>query len=80
MTGTDRMASAASRERRLTEPRPPLPSPLRIGLSRVVPELKMFCRSSGGLASLAVDRGLLVEGDFPDVDSFPRELVVGLHR
>jgi ABC-2 type transport system permease protein len=38
------MASAASRERRLTESRPPLPSPLRIGLSRVVPELKMFYR------------------------------------
>ena len=44
MTGTDRMASAAPRERRLTESRPPLPSPLRIGLSRVVPELKMFYR------------------------------------
>src|SRR3984885_14469425 len=44
MTGTDRMASAAPRERRLTASRPPLPSPIRIGLSRVVPELKMFYR------------------------------------
>ena len=44
MTGTDRMACAAPRERRLTESPPPLPSPLRIGLSRVVPELKMFYR------------------------------------
>src|ERR1700742_3355785 len=44
MTGTDRMAGVAPRERRLTESRPPLPSPLRIGLSRVVPELKMFYR------------------------------------
>src|ERR1700749_1166866 len=44
MTGTDRRAGVAPRERRLTESRPPLPSPLRIGLSRVVPELKMFYR------------------------------------
>ena len=42
-----------------------------------LPELKMFCRSSGGLASLAFDRGLLTERDFPEVDSFPGELVLG---
>jgi ABC-2 type transport system permease protein len=36
--------SAAARQPRSAQPEPPLPSPLRIGLSRVVPELKMFYR------------------------------------
>jgi ABC-2 type transport system permease protein len=38
------MADTASPQHRRTEARPALPSPLRIGLSRVVPELKMFYR------------------------------------
>ena len=38
------MASAAPPQHRLTESQSPLPSPLRVGLSRVVPELKMFYR------------------------------------
>jgi ABC-2 type transport system permease protein len=41
---TDRMASAAPPRHRPTESQPELPSPLGIGLSRVVPELKMFYR------------------------------------
>jgi ABC-2 type transport system permease protein len=41
---TDRVASAAPPRPRPTESPPKLPSPLRIGLSRVVPELKMFYR------------------------------------
>jgi ABC-2 type transport system permease protein len=41
---TDRMASAAPPRLWLTQSQPELPSPLRIGLSRVVPELKMFYR------------------------------------
>ena len=38
------MADTAPPQLRLVEARPALPSPLRIGLSRVVPELKMFYR------------------------------------
>ena len=41
---TDRMAAAAPSRHRLTENQPELPSPLLIGLSRAVPELKMFYR------------------------------------
>jgi ABC-2 type transport system permease protein len=36
--------SAAARQPRSAQLEPPLPSPLRIGLSRIVPELKMFYR------------------------------------
>jgi len=39
-----RMIGAAARHRRSTPAVAPLPSPLRIGLSRIVPELKMFYR------------------------------------
>ena len=46
----DRANTAAPPQRRRTEPRSPLPSPLRIGLSRVVPELKMFYRRPEQLA------------------------------
>jgi ABC-2 type transport system permease protein len=41
---TDRMATAAPPRHRVTESQSELPSPLRIGLSRVAPELKMFYR------------------------------------
>jgi ABC-2 type transport system permease protein len=41
---TDRVTSAAPPRQQLTDSQPELPSPLRIGLSRVVPELKMFYR------------------------------------
>ena len=43
---TDRVATAtpAARRQRRNQPGPALPSPVRIGLSRVVPELKMFYR------------------------------------
>jgi ABC-2 type transport system permease protein len=44
MTETDRIASAVAPAHRAVTARPPLPSPLRIGLSRVMPELKMFYR------------------------------------
>lgn len=40
----DQVRSAAPPRRGLTVVQPPLPSPLRIGLSRIVPELKMFYR------------------------------------
>jgi ABC-2 type transport system permease protein len=40
----DRLNSAAPPQHGPAEPQSPLPSPLRIGLSRVVPELKMFYR------------------------------------
>lgn len=40
----DQVRSAAPPRRGLTVVHPPLPSPLRIGLSRIVPELKMFYR------------------------------------
>jgi ABC-2 type transport system permease protein len=46
----DRANTAAPPQHRRTEPRSPLPSPLRIGLSRVVPELKMFYRRPEQLA------------------------------
>jgi hypothetical protein len=42
-----------------------------------LPELKMFCLSAGGLASLAIDRGLVTPENLPtDIDCFPRELVL----
>jgi ABC-2 type transport system permease protein len=41
---TDRMATAAPPRHRVTESQSELPSPVRIGLSRVAPELKMFYR------------------------------------
>jgi ABC-2 type transport system permease protein len=41
---TDHMAETAPSQQRVVEARPALPSTLRIGLSRVVPELKMFYR------------------------------------
>lgn len=44
MTGIDRLRSAAPPRHRATESELPLPTPLSIGLSRVVPELKMFVR------------------------------------
>ncbi len=44
------LASASTPQHRLTESQSPLPSPLRIGLSRVVPELKMFYRRPEQLA------------------------------
>jgi ABC-2 type transport system permease protein len=44
------LASASPPQHRLTESQSPLPSPLRIGLSRVVPELKMFYRRPEQLA------------------------------
>jgi ABC-2 type transport system permease protein len=44
MTDIGRAVSASPAQHRLTESQSPLPSPLRIGLSRVVPELKMFYR------------------------------------
>jgi ABC-2 type transport system permease protein len=40
----DQTAASAPPQPRLSAARPPLPSPLRIGFSRVVPELKMFYR------------------------------------
>lgn len=43
MTHTDRIAAAPRRQHR-AQAGPTLPTPLRIGLSRVVPELKMFYR------------------------------------
>ncbi len=50
MTDIDHMACAPTPQHRLTESQSPLPSPLRIGLSRVVPELKMFYRRPEQLA------------------------------
>jgi ABC-2 type transport system permease protein len=44
MTGVDHLQDAALPRHRATEPESTLPSALRIGLSRVVPELKMFYR------------------------------------
>ena len=44
------LASASPPRHRLTQSQSPLPSPLRIGLSRVVPELKMFYRRPEQLA------------------------------
>ncbi len=44
MTGVKHAVGAAPPHHRATESQVPLPSPLRIGLSRVVPELKMFVR------------------------------------
>jgi ABC-2 type transport system permease protein len=44
MTGIDRVESAAPPRHRPLAVEPPLPSPLRIGASRIVPELKMFYR------------------------------------
>jgi len=46
----DHVHSASPPQRGATEPESPLPSPLRIGLSRVVPELKNFCRRPEQLA------------------------------
>ncbi|KUI47963.1 ABC transporter [Mycobacterium sp. GA-1199] len=43
MTGIEHITAASPPRHRATAP-PALPSPLRIGLSRVVPELKMFYR------------------------------------
>src|SRR5271166_7073174 len=50
MTDIDHMACAPTPQHRLTESQSPPPSPLRIGLSRVVPELKMFYRRPEQLA------------------------------
>ena len=44
MMDIDQTAAWAPPQPRLSAARPPLPSPLRIGFSRVVPELKMFYR------------------------------------
>lgn len=44
MMGNEPTTGRAAPQHRLAQARPPLPSPLRIGLSRVVPELKMFYR------------------------------------
>ncbi|MDT5219723.1 MAG: type transport system permease protein [Mycobacterium sp.] len=44
MTGIDHVKDAALPRHRATESESALPSPLRIGLSRVIPELKMFYR------------------------------------
>jgi len=44
MMHTDRVVNASPPQHRQIASQSPLPSPLRIGLSRVVPELKMFYR------------------------------------
>ncbi len=48
--GVHQLQSASPPRHRATESQSPLPSPLRIGLSRVVPELKMFYRRPEQLA------------------------------
>jgi ABC-2 type transport system permease protein len=50
MTDIDHVRKAAPPRHRTAESQPRLPSPLRIGLSRVVPELKMFYRRPEQLA------------------------------
>lgn len=47
---TERAENSTSPRHRADAPEPALPSPLRIGLSRVVPELKMFYRRPEQLA------------------------------
>jgi ABC-2 type transport system permease protein len=46
----DRLNTVSPPQHRPTEPQSPLPSPVRIGLSRVAPELKMFYRRPEQLA------------------------------
>ena len=50
MTDIDRVVNASPPQHRRIASPAPLPSPLRIGLSRVVPELKMFYRRPEQLA------------------------------
>ncbi|OBF20580.1 ABC transporter [Mycobacterium kubicae] len=50
MTGSVHTPSAAPPRHRAAESQPALPSPLRIGLSRIIPEVKMFVRRPEQLA------------------------------